>query len=232
MKKEISLFCIILICIITIIIMLKVDANNISLMEYNSTNSESVEGAAASLKAPETTQPQTIILTPEVTLTPETTIIIPETTIVEATTQAPETAPPQTFYTKEDVIALAKTIQGEAGNVKDKKQQAAVAWCVLNRYDSWKNMYKYNSIVEVCEAKNQFLGYWLIYGEPRQDMIDLAEDVLMRWSLEKQGFTNVGRTLPSNYYYFWGDGRENHFRIKNSDYVYWDWSYEDPYTIS
>lgn len=147
-----------------------------------------------------------------------------QTTIEETQIDVPETSLPVS-----DIIALARTIQGEAGsNSIPRYQQAAVAWCVLNRYDAWKDRYGYKSIADVCAAPNQFHGYWLVI-QPRQDMIDLAKDVLIRWELEKQGNTDAGRTLPKEYLYFWGDGRENHFRINNSDQVYWDWSYANPY---
>lgn len=39
----------------------------------------------------------------------------------------------------------------------------------------------------------------------------LVLDVLGRWEEEKQGQENVGRTLPAEYLFFWGDGWHNHF---------------------
>ena len=54
------------------------------------------------------------------------------------------------------------------------------------------------------------------YGEKRlkdfeQMLSAVAEDVLTRWSLEKQGVA-VNRELPKSYLYFTGTGRENIFR--------------------
>ena len=43
------------------------------------------------------------------------------------------------------------------------------------------------------------------------ELTAVAEDVLTRWSLEKQGVA-VNRELPKSYLYFTGTGRENIFR--------------------
>lgn len=62
-----------------------------------------------------------------------------------------------------------------------------------------------------------------------EDLYLLAVDVLERWYREKRGEENVGRTLPAEYVYFWGNGRENFFRIEYQGKVYWDWSLPNPY---
>ena len=190
-----------------------------------------IDTKAVKFIEPEDTSIETIV-----TQVVETVDSTPETEIItEAITEEPvisETKDLETnlnqyiaLYTQEDVIAVARTIEGEAGSYWiPTSQKAAVAWCILNRYDRGG----YASIAAVCSAPNQFHGYWNIIN-PRQDMIDLAIDVLERWSAEQQGCVYVGRTLPEDYLYFWGDGKYNYFRVGYRDQYYWDWSYPDPY---
>lgn len=134
------------------------------------------------------------------------------------------------LYTDEDAVALAKTLYGEArgvgnnGIVSGTAQKAAVIWCVLNRYDAGYE----DSIVEVCAAPRQFVGY--SESHPVWDeLLELSYDVLDRWNAEKHGETDVGRVLPSDYHWFSGDGKYNHFRNEFRTSVRWDWSLADPY---
>ena len=128
---------------------------------------------------------------------------------------------------EEDVVALAKTIWGEARGVKSKSEQAAVAWCVLNRLDSGS----YGStVLQIVSAPGQFAGYsssFPVIDEFRE----LATDVLQRWHAEKEGQTNVGRTLPSDYHFFAGDRSRNYFTQSWQSNEYWDWSLESPYEL-
>jgi hypothetical protein len=57
----------------------------------------------------------------------------------------------------------------------------------------------------------------------------IAQDVMIRWLLEKRGITEVGRVLPSDYLYFAGRGGRNWFRKTYRSDDYWDWSLPDPY---
>lgn len=57
----------------------------------------------------------------------------------------------------------------------------------------------------------------------------LVLDVLGRWEEEKQGQENVGRTLPAEYLFFWGDGWHNHFTTEFQGGDEWDWSLPNPY---
>ena len=129
-----------------------------------------------------------------------------------------------------DIDMLAKTIYGEGGN-QPIDQQAAIAWCVLNRVDM--NIYP-DTIPEVITQYKQFTGYH-DYTQYTQSHFDLAKDVIIRRRLEKSGYTNVGRTLPKSCYAFRGDGKHNNFRIpingKNykDGYTIWNWSYTSPY---
>lgn len=81
---------------------------------------------------------------------------------------------------------------------------------------------------EVITAPHQFA-----YSEESPataELIELADDVLQRWWAEKTGETNVGRTLPEDYFFFEGDGAHNHYRTTyEKTGETWDWSYTDPY---
>jgi hypothetical protein len=118
---------------------------------------------------------------------------------------------------------IGRTIWGEAGGIADPAERAAVAWCILNRVDEWNA-----SIRAIVTAPDQFHGY-LPEGECPQEHIDLAADVLARWAAEKAGADDVGRVLPAEYLYFWGDGEHNWFRTSWKGNDYWDWSMPSPY---
>lgn len=127
---------------------------------------------------------------------------------------------------EDDAVALAQMAWGEARGCSD-MEIAATMWCVLNRVDTWGG-----TVIEVITAPSQFHGY--SPKHPVEDRIyNLAVDVLTRWQMEKQGASpdEVGRVLPPQYLYFYGDGSRNHFKDK---YEYkkatiWDWSYPNPY---
>lgn len=137
-------------------------------------------------------------------------------------------------YTQEDAIALAKMAYGEAGGVPDLKigdqvispkcQQAATMWTVLNRYD----MGGMDSVYAVVVNPGAYHGYW--ESNPVTDeLLDLAIDVLNRWTRERLGETDVGRVLPAGYIYFGGDGTYNYFRNEYEGGTRWTWDYGDPY---
>ena len=121
-----------------------------------------------------------------------------------------------------DAELIAQTLYGEYRG-EDLLQQAAVVWCILNRCDAWDA-----SIKEVVTAPGQFHGY--CKSNPvLPELYDMAADVMYRWQLEKQGEWNVGRILPSDYLWFGGDGRINHFRNAFKGGTKWDWSMPNPY---
>ena len=110
------------------------------------------------------------------------------------------------YYTHDDVVAVAKMLYGESRGCTVDNQQKAV-WCVLNRVDDERFP---DSIIGVLEQPHQFHGYsdsFPVWDE----LTAVAEDVLIRWSLEKQGVA-VNRELPKSYLYFTGTGKENIFR--------------------
>ena len=139
---------------------------------------------------------------------------------VTAAKSVPEGAPPEVnteglcvhepvykmYFTDADVVAVAKMLYGESRGCSIDNQQKAV-WCVLNRVDDERYP---DSIIEVLSQSGQFHGY-----SPNHpvwdDLPSVAEDVLTRWSLEKQGVA-VNRELPKSYLYFTGTGKENVFR--------------------
>ena len=110
------------------------------------------------------------------------------------------------YFTDADVVEVAKMLYGESRGCSIDNQQKAV-WCVLNRVDDERYP---DSIIEVLSQSGQFHGY-----SPNHPVWDeltaVAEDVLTRWSLEKQGVA-VNRELPKSFLYFTGTGRENIFR--------------------
>lgn len=131
--------------------------------------------------------------------------------------------PPHPF-TDEEVVILAKVICAEAYIVPSKARQAAVGWCALNRLDNGRFG---DTLAEVLTTPHQFA-----YREDAElypEMLELAEDILCLWAAEKNGDLVMGRTLPADYLYFEGDGKENHFRKTQNAAQEWDWSLPDPY---
>jgi len=147
----------------------------------------------------------------------------PTPTPVVTPEQTP-TAKPDVTVDENDAELLAKLIYGEAGSDWiSTEEKAAVAWCVLNRVDTYGG-----SIKSIVTAPGQFAGYSA--SNPVKDRFyDLAVDVLTRWQMEKQGDENVGRVLPENYLWFTGDGQNNYFRDAFSGGRTWNWSLPDPY---
>lgn len=126
--------------------------------------------------------------------------------------------------TSQEINMLAQVIYNEARGIPDKAHQAAVVWCVLNRVDEG---YWGDTVTEVVTYPYQFAYY---PDTPiMSEFVLLAQDVVDRWILEKQGFDYVGRVIPQNYLFYWGDGEYNHFTTEWNGNDYWDWSWESPY---
>ncbi len=126
---------------------------------------------------------------------------------------------------EDEIIMLAKLLYREARGIGSDEQKAAVVWCVLNRADAG---YCNGDVARVIKAPHQFA--WASNTPVWDELYELAKDVLTRWLLEKEDFTNVGRILPNDYLYFAGNGKVNRFRQKYSIHSnYWDWSLENPY---
>ena len=110
------------------------------------------------------------------------------------------------YFTDADVVAVAKMLYGESRGCSINNQQKTV-WCVLNRVDADGFP---DTIIGVLSQPNQFHGYSTAFPV-WDELTAVAENVLKRWSLEKQGVA-VNRELPSSYLYFTGNGQENVFR--------------------
>lgn len=143
---------------------------------------------------------------------------------VEPTTKKVKATRPDTALDPAEIELIARTIWGEAEGVVSQAEQAAVAWCVLNRVDA-----SGQTIEQVVTAPNQFLGYYRVKGEVPDRFWRLACDVLNRWNAEKRGTKNVGRVLPADYLYFIGDGERNYFSKEWKATDYWGWTLKSPY---
>jgi len=130
------------------------------------------------------------------------------------------------YYTEEEVVMMAKLLYRECGGVPSATEKACVAWCVCNRVDS--DEFDGDTIACVITVPNQFA---YINNTPvRDDLYNLALDVLIRWNAERNGEVSVGRVLPKDYTYFHGDGAHNHFRdAYKGSYSVWDYSLPSPY---
>lgn len=157
----------------------------------------------------------------------------------EAATPAQPAVEPAKLYTEADVEMLARLIYTEARGVKNKTEQAAVVWCVLNRLDNPNRPQK--TIVDVVTAPYQFdYRPWVPVTD---EFKALAVDVLERWQAEKSATAgspaspggasrsakDVGRVLPVEYQYFEGWGGRNWFSAKWKSQEYWGWGLASPY---
>lgn len=150
-----------------------------------------------------------------ITNTPEAELMVVEMEPVETVA-----AQAEIVLDEAEVDMLARTIYAEARGLSV-TEQAAVAWCVLNRVDAG-----YGTLTEVLTAPHQFATW---HGEIAQEQRDIAADVMTRWEREKLGEDEVGRVLPLEYLWFTGDGVRNYFRDAYTGGEYWDWGLESPY---
>ena len=133
----------------------------------------------------------------------------------------------------DDAEIIAQILYHECRGLP-KLEQSAVIWVILNRVDSELSYFP-DSVYEVCtqviksNGKETYMFAYRADAPIEEDLYLLAIDVLTRWAREKRGETDVGRTLPKEYCYFWGDGRHNFFRIEYQGKNYWDWSLPNPY---
>ena len=125
---------------------------------------------------------------------------------------------------QDEAVMLAKLIYKEARGINSTAHKAAVVWCVLNRFDTGKYG---ESIKAVITSKHQFA--WEPNTKVEDELLELSNDVLIRWLLEKEGFSNVGRVLPNDYLFFAGRNGLNYFRKNYHSKEYWDWSLQSPY---
>lgn len=130
------------------------------------------------------------------------------------------------YFTEEEVIMLARTIDAEAGAVYPLCRRAAVGWTVVNRLDNGR--WGPTTIGGIVSQPGQY-AYYAYHGYSEVNY-QIALDVLTRWADEHiTGETNEGRILGPDYECFWGDGSQNHFYDTEGNY--WDYSVDyDPYS--
>ena len=125
-----------------------------------------------------------------------------------------------------EIMMLARLVYCEGRGVASQTEQACIIWTVLNRVDAYEK-----SISETILAPHQF-SYKEdapFYDDFDRDLRELARDVLQRWTLENMGEADVGRVLPSNYFFFVGKNGHNWFRMGYTDTECWDYSLTSPY---
>lgn len=133
----------------------------------------------------------------------------------------PETSAdtPNTYPSQEDVLntameAIPDELVAEAALLawgeysgSDYAQRTAPIWCACNRADAWGL-----PLDEVMHS-DAFHGL-LTEREVPEEWYGLARETLACWELEKMGYIDVGRTLPSEYLYFGGNGEYNTYRTQ------------------
>lgn len=126
------------------------------------------------------------------------------------------------YYNHNTATALAKLVWAEGRGIKSDTEKAAIMWCAINRVEAG-----YGSLHEVITAPNQFAYRESAPVDP--GLYELAKDVLIRWDMERCGYTDVGRVLPREYTYFTGDGSRNYFRDAYKNGNVWRWTLPSPY---
>ena len=134
-----------------------------------------------------------------------------------------------TKVSQKDINILGNIIYNESRG-ESKLVWSCIAWTVMNHCDrdnesveyeaNFPNRFCYKPEMNLKSEKANKL-----YDECKA----IAKDVMIRHILEQEGLEEVGRTLPNNYYSYWGDGKETHFRKQIKMYDYWDFSLGNPY---
>lgn len=133
------------------------------------------------------------------------------------------------WYSEDDVINMAKMCYGESmnlpilstmyGNRSATYQSAEAMYAVLNRVDAG-----YGDISTCIKAKRQFVGY-KSSNPVTDELYDLAKLVIEDWATGKEEY----RVLPSEFLYFHGDCRHNHFTTKSGGGVEYNHLIPDPF---
>lgn len=121
------------------------------------------------------------------------------------------------FYQDEDAVTIAKLLYGECRGIPNREEKEAVVWVVLNRVDN--NRFP-NTVYEVVTAKGQFEGYDVNHPV-WEELLEISNSVLSEWNKEQNGEIS-NRSLPSDYFFFHGDGVHNWFRKEFRDKTYYD----------
>lgn len=107
----------------------------------------------------------------------------------------------------DELVAEAALLAWGEYSGTDYAQRTAPIWCACNRADAW------GLTLEEVMHSDAFHGL-LTEREVPAEWYDLARETLARWELEKLGYIDVGRTLPSEYLYFSGNGEYNTYRTE------------------
>lgn len=107
----------------------------------------------------------------------------------------------------DELVAEAALLAWGEYSGSDYAQRTAPIWCACNRADAW------GQTLEEVMHSDAFHGL-LTEREVPAEWYDLARETLARWELEKMGYIDVGRTLPSEYLYFGGNGVVNVYRTE------------------
>ena len=107
----------------------------------------------------------------------------------------------------DELVAEAALLAWGEYSGTDYAQRTAPIWCACNRADAW------GMTLEEVMHSDAFHGL-LTEREVPEEWYDLARETLVRWELEKMGYIDVGRTLPSEYLYFSGNGVVNVYRTE------------------
>lgn len=106
-----------------------------------------------------------------------------------------------------ELVAEAALLAWGEYSGTDYAQRTAPIWCACNRADAW------GLTLEDVMHSDAFHGL-LTEREVPEEWYDLARETLARWELEHMGYIDVGRTLPSEYLYFGGNGVVNVYRTE------------------
>lgn len=121
-----------------------------------------------------------------------------------------------------DAVMLSQLMYLEGRGIESDVEKACIAWTALNRVDT-SNC----SIAAIVTAPAQFA--YTPTTPVLDNLLALSYDVLNRWQREKAGETNVGRVLPPDYFWYWGDGKHNYFCNVYGSKFYWNYSLPSPY---
>ena len=172
------------------------------------TSLASADNGSVELPEPEYTSADEIVLSRAVAPERANTGLATYETFDEALERAKAAVP-------DELAELAgRAIWGEAGGIADEAQRAAVVWCACNRADAWG--VELDDVLTV----SQFHGL-AIKGEVPAEHVELARDVLARWTLAAEGWQSVGRVLPERFLYFEGNGVINLFSTQYGGGEYW-----------
>lgn len=126
-----------------------------------------------------------------------------------------------------DAVRMAKAMYCEARGISSKRELSMICWAILNRVDS--PVFPNTIAGVITPGQIAYRSGAPTVNDNGIDLIWLAQDVLARYWKEKHGETNVGRTLPQGYCFYYGNGRHNLFRTRNSGAGAYNFGLWDPY---